>query len=345
MWIRFPPSAPILMNIFINKKVWDKFTPEQMLSYKEEVFKYYREHGFPHYDLNRDQIKKEYDKLKNFDLDTIIEGDVIRQTMHGLALCWNFHPYAFEIPCNGLRTPSAAFSDDRLLRMAINKRIQYGTFMTQAGMRKSLRSMSGVQAVSNFRPSAAAAIYRKFGGGKVYDPSAGFGGRMLGALASGVVSSYIGTDPSTKAINGNVKLAKTLNESMKILLLERGSETYIPKAESLDICFTSPPYHNTERYSDEETQSYIAYPTKDLWLRGYLQKTLENCYTGLKKDGWLLINIANVKSFPDLTEKFLELADRVGFRYQYEMKYQLSRIMGTKHKGNFKSEPLFCFKK
>lgn len=317
-----------------------------MEAYKKEVFQHYRETGFPYYKLSYKQRIKEFYKLQKFDLDSIIEGTIVRQTMHGLALCWYYHPYAFDVVCNGLNTALQAFRNDALLTKAIDKRIKHGTFMTDAGMRKTLRSMSGVQAVSNFRPSAAAAIYKKYGGGDVWDMSAGFGGRLVGAQASGV-KSYIGTDPSVLANEGNRKLRNDLQycSEINVNLILSGSENYTPDFKSLDMCFTSPPYFNTEKYSNDADQSYIKYPEQKQWLNGYLRKTLKNCYYGLKDSGYLIINIANVKSYPELEKDFVTLAESLNFKLVETLQYQLSRMMGTRQLGTFKYEPIFVFKK
>ena len=77
----------------------------------------------------------------------------------------------------------------------------------------------------------------------------------------------------------------------KVDIYKQGSETFQPKSESLDLCFTSPPYFDTEKYSDEESQSYKKFPTKDEWVNGFLKTTIENCYRGLKKGGYMLYNI------------------------------------------------------
>ena len=52
---------------------------------------------------------------------------------------------------------------------------------------------------TNYPPMRAKAIYERFcpKGGTIYDYSAGFGGRMLGALSSKYNFTYVGTDPNT----------------------------------------------------------------------------------------------------------------------------------------------------
>jgi hypothetical protein len=69
-----------------------------------------------------------------------------------------------------------------------------------------------------------------------------------------------------------------------------------------------------EHYSDEPTQSYIKLPSKEAWLNGHLGATLSNSHLGLSPSGTLVVNIANVKTYPNLTEDFLWLAHSgVGF--------------------------------
>ena len=120
-----------------------------------------------------------------------------------------------------------------------------------------------------------------------------------------------------------------------------GSENYIPKPESLDLCFTSPPYFDTEKYSNEESQSYIKYPTKEDWINGYLNKTIENCWIGLKNQATMIINISNTSEYDFLEESTLEAAKKNGFKFIDTRYLVLSSIAG---KG-VKTEPIFIFKK
>ena len=39
-----------------------------------------------------------------------------------------------------------------------------------------------------------------------------------------------------------------------------------------DTIFTSPPYFNVEKYSDEDTQSYVRYKNIDSWNKNFLHK-------------------------------------------------------------------------
>ena len=142
------------------------------------------------------------------------------------------------------------------------------------------------QSVSNFRPMVAKYIYNTYGNnGIVWDMSCGWGGRLLGFLASNC-KKYIGTEPSTKTFNGLLDMKKDYEYVNKDIELHKiGSEDFKPISESIDLCFTSPPYFNTEKYSNEPTQSYIKYPTENEWVNGYLKDTICNCYKALKMGG------------------------------------------------------------
>jgi tRNA1(Val) A37 N6-methylase TrmN6 len=64
--------------------------------------------------------------------------------------------------------------------------------------------------------------------------------------------------------------------------------------KKFDLIFSSPPYFNTEKYCNEETQSFKRYPTKLEWKNGFLKKLIEKSYQFLKTDSYFVINIANV---------------------------------------------------
>ena len=226
-----------------------------MAEFKEAIFAHYRTVGFPYYDLSEDEKSQKFESLRRYDHTTVISPEgVVKQTMHGLALAWHYHPHQWCIPCGEMFTPMQVFADDTLFRKAIAKRIKLGTYMTDSGIRKGIRSFSGTQSVSNFRPTAAAAIYHRYlpPQGVTWDMSSGFGGRLLGALACDRVGTYIGTDPNSETMEGLEQMKSEFGrDGLQIKLYKVGSEDFHPEPESLDLCFTSPPYFNTEKYSEE----------------------------------------------------------------------------------------------
>jgi hypothetical protein len=225
---------------------------------------------------------------------------------------------------------------------------QMGHGHTPSGMRKTLRIMTGSQGVSNFRPTAAHAIYNRFlpDGGTTWDMSGGYGGRLLGAIKAQI--NYIATEPATETVKGLKEIIVDWSQISNIFrkvphfeIVQKGSEDFLPDKESLDLCFTSPPYFDTEKYSDEETQSYIKFPEWWLWASGFLRKTIQNCQYGLKQNRYMLINIANVSSFNNLEEATVTIAEQEGFVHEDTYRLSLSKIRGN----GFKYEPIFVFRK
>jgi len=279
--------------------------------------------------------------------------------MHGLALAWHYQPLAWTVKCGNRKTPIEVFTDEESFLKAIERRTKLGNAFSDGGLRKILRTFSSTQSVSNFRPTAAAAVYHRLlpdEGGVVWDMSAGFGGRMLGALACDRVGKYVGTDPASNTIEGLREMANELvpmaeqlgRRTLEVELHQVGSEDFVPERNSLDVAFTSPPFGpGHEKYSDEATQSYKKFPTQQEWLHGFIGATLRNCAHGLKRNGILAINIASVAAYPNLARVFLRFAEDNGWRLVERLQLQLSKMVGLKHIGKsaFKSEPIFVFKK
>jgi hypothetical protein len=313
--------------------------------------------GLPVYSLDRQEKLEKLWQLLCYDRGGLIEDGVVGQTMHGLSLAWHYFPHAWSVTCGNKRTPLEVFGDDDLLRNALSRRKRLGNCETESDLRKALRTFSGTQSVSNFRPTAAAAIYDRYlkdSGGTVWDMSAGFGGRLLGALACGKVRRYIGTDPATLTMDGLREMSGELPILMRglgydppdIELHNLGSEDFHPAPESLSVCFSSTPYGGHERYCDELTQSYLRFPTNEAWLNGYMRMTLDNCRIGLKRDGFLAVNIAGVPSYPTLHEDFVALAVANGWQLIETLQLALSKMPGTgKREERHKHEAIYVFTK
>jgi hypothetical protein len=329
-------------DIFINKQVWKHFSEEEKQTYVDEVFSHYRTTGFPYFPTESAWRGSEYQKLVDYDFRRCLDvpNKLVKQSMHGLSLCWSYHPQHYSIPCNDKRTVMEVFNSDELFLKVIHRRVSIGDNMSDNGVRKMLKIFTGTQCVSNFRPTAAAAIYSHFceQGDTVFDMSSGFGGRMLGAHLSGV--RYIGTDPAKDAFVGNRSLNKDFNLGSRLLC--RGSEVDLPlMTGAIDFCFTSPPYFDTERYCTEDTQSCVKYPSKDAWREGFLRRTVKTCHRVLKEYGRMVINIADVPNYPTLVADTTQVALDEGFLLEDIWGLQLSSLLGA----GFKTEPLLIFRK
>jgi hypothetical protein len=297
----------------------------------QQVHDDWKTKGFPYYPTNQKWRDEIFNQLVNFRRDTLIDrkNKIIGQSAHGLNLAWSYMEHAWGIKCGKMKTPMEIWDDEEHLKKGLNK-ILSGTFfqkkpahmITESDMRSMLRRYSGTQMVSNFRPTAAAALYDVFvdkdsplegtTAGTVWDPSMGYGGRLLGAIAAGV--NYIGTDPCIPTYKGLSEICTTYgNSHNNYHLYRQGSETFIPDDESLDFVFTSPPYFGWEAYGDEPEQSSIKFDTSEAWKEKFLKQTIANAYKGLKKGKYLALNVANTKQYKTFEEDTVSLAEDVGF--------------------------------
>ena len=175
--------------------------------------------------------------------------------------------------------------------------------------------------------------------GTTWDMSCGYGGRLLGSIAADV--NYIGTDPCSETFEGLQKIKEDWGSKDKTIELHQmGSEEFRPDYCSVDLCFTSPPYFDWEKYSQEETQSYKKYPTSEEWLNGFLLDTIDNCHYALKPGGILAFNVANTRRIKNFEDETVKLAKMIHFKHIDTWKLQLSSQQGTP-----KYEPIFIFQK
>jgi hypothetical protein len=129
---------------------------------------------------------------------------------------------------------------------------------------------------------------------KILDPCSGWGGRLIGF--STVVNHYYGFDPSTKTYDGLTKLGEfisCLQPSFISTIQKLPFEDSELENDSFDFAMTSPPYYDTEIYSDEETNSLIRYKSFDDWCDKFYCPLILKTMNALKKDCFFILNIGN----------------------------------------------------
>ena len=221
--------------------------------------------------------------------------------------------------------------------------------------------VSWCQYAVNFPPLTAKYLYEKFTKHVqnqdrivVYDPSSGWGGRILGAMSvrSNTPIHYIGTDPNTDhSIDGDstkyADLANFYNAAKNAGVLFQDAHTFdIYQLGSevirenkgfrkyrgkVDMVFTSPPYFAKEAYSEDPTQSYKKFGQYEAWRDGFLRPTLETAVEWLNNDRYLLWNIADAKFGPDmlpLEGDSRSILESLGMVYKGVLKMSLAQMPG-----------------
>ena len=205
---------------------------------------------------------------------------------------------------------------------------------------------------SQFKPSIAKGFYDYFRSGNVLDFSAGWGDRLAGFYCGETTKSYVGIDPNTLNHPNYKRQVEFYKENQTFFEEPKEVEFICEPAEDVDYSkyenyfdtiFTSPPYFNVEKYSDEDTQSYIRYKDIDSWNKNFLHKTIEKIIPTLKKDGILAINIADVydaknKTYFDICNPMNDFIKSQGLEYYGCIGMEMTKRFNSGGAGNAKSE-------
>jgi len=211
---------------------------------------------------------------------------------------------------------------------------------------------------SQFRPSAAKAIYEYFNAEKILDFSSGWGDRFSGFLSlKKNLKMYIGTDPNRLLHSGyhkqTIMCSNSLNKN-KQYITSIGAEPFedmdLSYDNYFDLVFTSPPYFLAERYSQEPTQSWQRYKKLEDWLNKFLFTSLEKAWKSLRVGGYMAINISDVYLHHKVNKICDPMCDYIkdvlGGQFIEILGYQLSKRPNSKSdKKGVHCEPIFIWQK
>jgi hypothetical protein len=306
---------------------------------------YYRQTGLPMRSLTVHECMQEVNAL------AALDGWKLAESTLGYGVADTYHPHRFEAKVEGRPTIRDVFERDHYLDYGLRLLVAQGKRINDQTVLSIFPYVRGAQVASNFRPGYALSMLRRFGfdGATVLDTSTGYGGRLVAFLAS-TCAHYIGIDPNTVTHQGNERMAFDLQRGGDVTLFNLPAEDVAlgDLAESVDFCFTSPPYFAKERYSDEDTQSCNRYRDGADWNQGFLRPTIELQYRALRHERCAVINIADVKiqtiTYP-LVQWTIDAALAAGFEMVRTERYPLGgRVPGQGDKREA-SEPVLVFRK
>jgi len=204
---------------------------------------------------------------------------------------------------------------------------------------------------SQFRPSAAKAVYDYFDAKEVLDFSSGWGDRLSGAMASSSVQKYVGIDPNSELYDGYGKQIELFSNKETVTICKPAEEA-IESIENFspDLVFTSPPYFIVERYSKDSSQSWQRYKKLDAWMNEFLYKAISDSWSILRSGGHLAINISDVycnhvvNKICDPMNDFISTLS--GSKKVDNLNYRMSKRLNSKSdKRGIFVEPIWCWQK
>ena len=198
----------------------------------------------------------------------------------------------------GSKLSSWDYYNNNLENVAKHALTEYGK-ITPHTLRESLFKLN--KEVTSFRPNLVVAVADMFNIRSMLDFSAGWGDRMIGAMAAGI--KYTGVDPNVNNVKGYQDIIDFF-ASQEELGLEADNYNIInspiedadlSSVENVDLVMTSPPYFDLEIYSKDKTQSTSRYKTQNDWVKKFLIPAIDKSLSKLNDEGYLVL-VINQKS-------------------------------------------------
>lgn len=258
----------------------------------------YRGASYPWLTSGEVDVARELDRLVS---DPLVQDGVLRsRNTAGQKVCLLAQQHNLAKAANRGRGVSLeeAYHSEIFLRKAITILVNQGREVSARSVTKALRYI--LHSPSNFPPALARWLvdqYCRFGG-TVLDPCIGYGGRLLGALASTRGVYYVGRDVSSEAVFGAKRLVDVISpyitDAASRVILSLGKSEDWSDWPSADLVLSSPPYYDAEIYREEERAS-SAYASYISWRDQFLAAVLRKAADSIVPGGHLVLVVSDTQ--------------------------------------------------
>jgi hypothetical protein len=143
--------------------------------------------------------------------------------------------------------------------------------------------------VNTFKAGTVKYLINRFTATKMLDFTAGWGGRLLGALATD--TKYIGIETNTNlkdGYQGMMELCKRVGTAASAQMIWQSCLDVDFSTLDYDFVLTSPPYINLEMY-----EHMTPFKDNESYYKEFLIPMINKCLKHIKNDGAVCINISN----------------------------------------------------
>lgn len=230
------------------------------------------------------------------------------QTRPEIKLCEHFFSNFFDILSpkgEGFKTHWNEQDLQKVIRW--NRKSHSAPYLSE--MRRGVSFCYGLTKNTMYRPHLAKMICDYYRPLWVLDPCCGWGGRMLGVVASG--AKYYGFEPNKETYNHLMEPVDFLDIKNDVIIynepVEKANHSQIG---CVNMVLTSPPYYNLEVYSQEETQCENRFSSYEEWKNEWLFPLIKNC--GDVCSGPMCWNVANVGKMR-LQDDLIQYCNEIGW--------------------------------
>jgi len=281
------------------------------------------------YNYTEKELLADWVKLKN-----TTEFKKGSQFKPGMKLCQHFFPNFWNIKSSGGVSFADCWQDHALMDKVRVWGKQGMSQLWLSWVRRAVFMAGGLPNSSFYRPhfSRQVILNTAKDEGTLFDPCAGWGGRMLGTVSAGW--HYIACEPNVETYDNLNKLIDFLGIRDSVTLYNIPAETFDYKNHSkVDVVLTSPPYFNLEVYTTDSNQSYHKHNTFDIWVTNWLEPLINNCVDMLKDDGLSVWNVMNFNNC-HLATTVIDIHTKLNYSCKYTLGFQspIANIRTVKNK-------------
>jgi hypothetical protein len=176
--------------------------------------------------------------------------------------------------------------------------------------------------INTFKATQVRQIIDEYGGTHLLDPTAGWGGRMLGALSKNI--HYTGIDTNENLEFGYSEMMNfippTARGDARLILDDCFNVDF--EAIDYDLVLTSPPYFNLEKYSH-----FKEFDSEASYYKDWLIPLIDRLRKHIKRNGKVCINISDymfrnyIKYGGENCKATMDLNQQMGGKKNKEMIY------------------------
>jgi 16S rRNA G966 N2-methylase RsmD len=203
--------------------------------------------------------------------------------------------------------------------------------------------------INTMRPSFAKSMYQKYNATRVLDITAGWGSRMVAAMAAGV--DYVGIDSNKSLKPGYDKMYSTFKKHSKSkvrMIYSKAEKVDFSKIGYYDFVFTSPPYEylelyeGMEKYDGADTKMALS-ASKLKGQSGFYDKfiipTLKEAYKYLPRGKFMCINMPDIM-YKEIVKRWKRADNKLD---TYDIAKRAGSNMEIKDRAG--KERVFCWKR
>ena len=271
-------------------------------------------------------LKKDWNKLCKWNTT---EDSINSTSRIGMKLCEHFFPNFYDIENSKGESFSNLWKKDNLVKILKWNRKSHSTpYISE--LKRGIYFCCGLTKNTMYRPQMMRMVCMKYKPKIVLDPCAGWGGRLLGAVSSGV--HYIAFEPNTKTFDGLKRMVDFLGIQDSVTLIcddaLKMNQYNIPK---VDMVLTSPPYFDLEVYTKEETQSISNTNSYEQWSLLFLKGIIKLSTDKLNENGVSCWNVGKVGK-NDMNDDVLKYHTELGYSKDFVLSVKSSKRQSNQNK-------------